>query len=77
MKRYLVFAGDDYEALGGWHEYRDSFDVLPLAIQNARRSMYVRGRGGNDWAHIVDTKTMAIVFELGRKNGKIAGEMVS
>lgn len=76
MKRYLIFAGNDYEAAGGWDDFIDSFDVLDLAIQHARRSMYKHKRGGNDWVHIVDTQTGKVCHRLSRRTGKIRDRAV-
>ena len=77
MKRFLIFAGDDYEAAGGWDDLIDSFDVLDLAIQHARRSMYQHKRGGNDWAHIVDARHGKVCHRIERYNGKIRDRAVS
>jgi len=71
MKRYLIFGAEEYAAQGGWRDLVDSFDILPLAIQCARRSLYVGKRGGHDWADVVDTQIGEIVHELWRKNDKI------
>lgn len=71
MKRYLIFGAEEYAAQGGWRDLVDSFDMLPLAIQRARRSLYVGKRGRNDWADVVDTQTGDIVHELLRKDDRI------
>lgn len=56
MKRYLAFRGEDYYALGGWHDFIGDYEDLEqakIAICNI-----------SDWGHIVDSTTMKIVWEF-------------
>lgn len=56
MKRYLLFGGEDYYPLGGWDDFRDSFDSAEEACD------LPLGRNV-DWAHVVDTETMSVVYQ--------------
>ena len=49
MKRYLLFAGQNYYALGGAEDYVDSFDSLIAA----KEKWLVL----DDWYNIFDTRT--------------------
>ena len=49
MKRYLLFAGDDYYPAGGWGDFVDSFSERVEALERAAQEMK-----GKDWFHIVD-----------------------
>jgi hypothetical protein len=52
LKRYLVFAGENYYAAGGWWDFRGSFDDL----EEAR--LEVKGWTGKmHWTQIVDIET--------------------
>jgi hypothetical protein len=48
MKPYLLFCGDDYYPLGGWDDFRGSFDTL----DEAKAAVPPVGRGPN-WGQIV------------------------
>ncbi len=50
MKRYLLFSGDEYYPLGGWNDFKGSFDTLEEA-KEAKEKL-----SGHDWYQIVDTK---------------------
>jgi hypothetical protein len=54
MKRYLLFAGDNFYPEGGWNDYCGSFDTIDEAID------YLNGNVV-DWWHIVDIKYGVIV----------------
>ena len=58
MKRYLLFAGDDYYPRQAWHDYRGSFGELADALKEAAKL-----RGNRDWFQIVDTTTERVVEE--------------
>ncbi len=53
MKRFLLFAGDDYYPSGGWGDFVGSYDSVEEAIPDAY----------SEWAHIVDTATGDVVRE--------------
>ena len=55
MKRFLVFAGDNWYPFGGWKDFKESFDTLHEA-QN-----YLMDSSSYDWYHIVDSSTGEIV----------------
>lgn len=57
MKRFLLFKGDFYYPLGGWHDLAGSFDSVEEAIKGLPTIRYE----GADWWHVVDTETMAVV----------------
>lgn len=50
MKRYALFAGDNYYPSGGWNDLIDTFDIEEEIYE------YVKG-AGFDWFHIVDLQT--------------------
>lgn len=63
MKRFLVFAGDTYYPMGGWSDFKGSFDSIDAAkdmlLSDAAQ------RRGFDWVEIVDTDTEEIVWHAG------------
>lgn len=63
MKRFLVFAGDDYYPIGGWRDLVGSADTIsqakalaPAHVTLADGSRDWAATGGFDWAHVVDTR---------------------
>jgi hypothetical protein len=60
MNRFLVFSGDNYYPRGGWHDVDAGFDDEAEAIG------YAKGlcKESLHWAHVVDTETRTIVFEI-------------
>ena len=52
MKRYLLFAGDDYYPAGGWGDFVDSYDSVAEAI-----AALGAGDRRYDWFHVVDSQT--------------------
>ena len=73
MKRFLIFAGEGYEPLGGFNDYVTDFSKLNEAIEYIKNchfnfsfyplGKYVSDRGSSDWCHIVDTK-IKNMFEI-------------
>jgi len=55
-KRYLLFAGSSYYPLGGWDDFKKSFESL----DEARRYIPVVRE---DWWQIVDTETGQVITE--------------
>lgn len=47
MKRFLVFAGDNYYPAGGWGDYVDSYE-------SAEEAHMAAAKQGYDWSHVVD-----------------------
>lgn len=51
MKRFLVFAGEDYYPRGGWNDLQGRFDTQLEAEHEAKELL----KKGFDWNQIVDT----------------------
>lgn len=71
MKRYLLFAGDDYYPLGGWEDFQGDFDLCVNA-KNFRK-YYFAGTYQHlaglaqyeiafDWKHIVDSHSGCVIL---------------
>jgi hypothetical protein len=63
LKRFLVFAGDDYYPSGGWGDFRGSYDTLEEALASC-----VCDPGdwtAHDWMHVIDAETMEKVASSG------------
>lgn len=56
MKRYVLFAGFNYEASGGWWDFVTSSNSKKYLKQKAKKSR-------TDWHHIVDLEVGKIVAE--------------
>lgn len=58
MARYLLFAGDNFYASGGWYDlkYYNNDDDTPEALLKRAIALSV------DWWHIVDTETNNILY---------------
>lgn len=56
MKRFLIFAGENYYPRGGWRDYAGQADTLEEALLKVshRRNVW-------DWFHIFDTEANEIV----------------
>lgn len=54
MKKYMVFAGDAYYPIGGWEDFKGTFDLIEEARERARVS-------SGDWFQIVETDTGKVV----------------
>jgi cellobiose phosphorylase len=63
MKRYIVFSGDNYYPIGGWEDFKDSFNTLEEAREYQSNMP--------DWFHIVDLQTMEIVAKYQRRYNKM------
>lgn len=50
LKRYLVFWGPEFCPMGGWDDFRESYDEL----KDAQRVCNKVNRNSARWAHIVD-----------------------
>lgn len=56
MKRFLLFAGDEYYPLGGWRDFAKSADSAEeLMIEVEKLS--VECDGGFFWFQIIDSET--------------------
>ena len=56
MKRYLLFAYDEYYPSGGWYDFRGSFD----SIEEAKKFC---DRVNRDWAEIVDSQEGKVLLD--------------
>ncbi len=59
MKRYLLFAGDDYYPQGGINDLVDFFDTVELAKEKAERIVEINNY---DWYHIYDIVECKIIL---------------
>lgn len=59
MKRFLVFAFDQYYPCGGWGDFGGSYDSVEAALADRAnwRSPEGYSRSGRDHFEIVDTET--------------------
>lgn len=62
MKRYLLFAYDQYYPRGGWGDFKDSFDSLEEAFAYGLHK-YPDGEKRYDWCHVVDTETWTAEYD--------------
>jgi hypothetical protein len=58
MKRYLVFAFDEYYPQGGWCDFKHSFREYAQAYDYASEWI---AQGHNEYFQIVDTWTMTVI----------------
>ena len=63
MKRYLVFAGEDYYANGGALDFQSSFDSMDDAAAHGKRIIGKRISEYEtaEWWHVFDAETGRIV----------------
>ena len=60
MKRFLLFAGEEYYPSGGWYDFRGAFDT----VEEAKLAVFkLRGCENGYWSQIIDTETMKEVDE--------------
>ena len=52
VKRYLLFYGEAYYPIGGWNDYKGSFDTIEEA-----KALMEKSEWKPDWYDIVDTET--------------------
>jgi hypothetical protein len=62
MKRYLLFAHDQYYPCGGWGDFKSSFDSLEEAFAYGRQKD-INGHKRYDWCHVVDTETWTAEYD--------------
>jgi len=53
LKRFLLFAGDNYYPRGGWDDFRGSYDSLEEALAAPRHN--------DNWWHVVDSHLGTVV----------------
>lgn len=56
VKRYLLFAGDQYYPVGGWDDFKGSFDTPDEAVDAIRHPTEPNG-WRTDWWHVIDGTT--------------------
>lgn len=64
LKRYLVFAFDDYYPTGGWNDFIESFDTLDYAALTAERVGKTR-----QVTQVVDSTTLTVVWPTPQQAG--------
>ncbi len=64
MKRYLLFTGYHYDALGGAHDLKRDF-IRSESAMAAGRLMEGREENGCEWWHVFDTETGKIITHGG------------
>ena len=57
MKRFLLFAGGNYDRCGGMHDYHSAYETLEEAFEAAQKLMFTELQPGTEieWYHILDT----------------------
>jgi hypothetical protein len=55
MKRYLMFAGQNYYPEGGWFDCRGKFDTLEEAVEAAKETI-PGDKQRWEWWHVVDAE---------------------
>lgn len=72
MKRFLVFAGQNYYPQGGWDDFHGSYDTLEEAEEAACNAVShaLHGWQAEDWSHIVDTEIGKIARSAHTDKGK-------
>ena len=60
MKRYLLFAGEAYEASGGWLDFVSDHDY-PREADAAARKLLLPGPSRCQWFHVVDSDSGKII----------------
>ena len=50
MKRYALFVCEDFQAGGGWNDFRGSFDTL----EQAKKAGKKKTKAVHAWFHVVD-----------------------
>lgn len=61
MKRYLLFAGQEYYPSGGWFDFRGSYDDCEAAVDVSKTLGTVWESYW--WYHVVDSTTGLMVKE--------------
>lgn len=59
MNRYLLFAYEGNEPLGGWSDFMGAFDSLQDAVAVGE----FKGREPGSWFQVVDTATLEVISE--------------
>lgn len=64
MRRYLLFTGDNCYPLGGWRDFKGSFNHIDIALEHARKHEQSEERRGSNyrWAHVVDSETGEYIY---------------
>lgn len=67
MKRYLLFAGQHYEARGGWSDFHASYDTIDEAMKEYLHYLQQQPNKshGWEWFEIIDSETEEVVLRGG------------
>lgn len=57
MKRYLLFAGQDFYPKGGFADFVDSYDSVGKAVEFGNLLVNQVGVNDPDWYHVIDGET--------------------
>lgn len=57
MNNFLLFAGDTYYPVGGWHDLKGNFPTI-----DAGKEFLLQSKERYDWAHIVELGNQRIVW---------------
>ncbi len=68
MKPYLLFAGADFYARGGWIDFKGNYDTLADAVNEGDK--LVKEHEGWWWFHVVDFQSQKILVYV---NGDYSG----
>lgn len=60
LKRFAVFAGDNYYPWGGFSDLVGTFDDKDEAIAEAKKA---EARIHDEWSHVIDLQTGEWVYE--------------
>jgi hypothetical protein len=68
MKKYLLFAGENYYPKGGMNDFKGSFDTVEES-ENEYYTNEVQRYNSWEWYQIVDSETLDIVKQDGSPYG--------
>ena len=70
LKRYALFSGKKYHAIGGWQDFQRSYSLKWKAIEIARKYKKLIGSPYLDiWVQVVDLKSGEILYKEGEAHG--------
>jgi hypothetical protein len=65
MKRYLLFTGEIYYPAQGWNNFRRDSDNKDALVTLAQKLADIKAASPDGfWAHIVDTTTKEIIWNI-------------
>lgn len=69
MKRYWLFAGNNYYPMGGMEDFHNSYDTLEEA-KKSYKVLHEEDSYEYAWAHVYDSETRSIDFDTNETNTK-------